>query len=424
MYIEKIKLENFKSFRALELPLSRFNILIGPNSSGKSTILQSLLILKNSLKNTQTHRLTFREESYDFGDFKDIISLANESQELTIGIIASKVLPSYLDDLRKEEASFGYLVTEGKDGISKIYFGTTMGDHEITFDWNAKEGVRVNYRNKYNKSETPLTLAGEQEGPNIRIRSSGNKSIDRDINRLFSNSEFTKHLLDDFQYIPFYRSATKYGAKLVRVPDDLLSSKPEDLMSATLSKLSKDTKLLELVGNFIKQLTGKIIRTRNVDLPTASADQGVTLEFVKQGFSNAIVNEGTGPNQAILLLTILAGSPPGSVIAIDEPEIHLHPKAQSDLAKIIIEISKKDSKQFIFTTHSEHMLYPFLTNISGKKIGKHELSIYSFDQDMESNYSIIERLDVNENGQIKGGLKGFWEADIDIFSEFMRDKNG
>ena len=71
MFINKIILENFKSFPRIELPLTNINILIGHNSSGKSSILQSLLILKNSL--TQTPRspgLKLVSNSYDFDNLK------------------------------------------------------------------------------------------------------------------------------------------------------------------------------------------------------------------------------------------------------------------------------------------------------------------------------------------------------------------
>jgi len=147
------------------------------------------------------------------------------------------------------------------------------------------------------------------------------------------------------------------------------------------------------------------------------------VDFVKKGFSNAIVNEGTGPNQVILLLSIILGVPNGSIIAIDEPEIHLHPNAQSKLAKIIMRISREENKQIIFSTHSEHMLYPFLAAVSDKKIKPNEVSICYFDQN-ENGSPRVERLEINEHGQLKGGLKGFWDADIEAFSEFLRDNNG
>ncbi|MCV0411258.1 AAA family ATPase [Nitrosopumilus sp.] len=419
MYLEKIRLENFKSHVNWEIPLSQFNILIGSNSSGKSSILQALLILKTSLKQQGTNNLTYSTDSYDYGNFKDVVSFGDLTRKIRIGVEGIKTIATGIDYEGKTKADFGYYVTEGEKGISDVYLGVNVDHYDFEFSYRNQK-TRINSRRG---QEEKSTLECSINGLHPRIASKEGSETSTRINNIFANGEFTEQLLDEFFYIPFFRSATKYGVKLVRTPDDLLSSSPESLMDVTLSKLSKDTDLLGKISSFIHQLTGKTIRTRNVDL-LSSELQGVTLEFVKNGFANAIANEGTGPNQVILLLTILVGSPSGSVIAIDEPEIHLHPKAQSKLVELMIEISNKDNKQLIFTTHSEHMLYPFLAKIASKQqINPTRVTVNSFYQDEKTGVSKIETLPINEHGQIKNGLKEFWETDFEMFSKYVGEPN-
>lgn len=428
MFITKLLLENFKSFPYLELPLSNINILIGHNSSGKSSILQSLLILKNSLKqNPPPYGLKLIGNSYDFGNFDDIVTTGDNSKELSIHVVGSKIIAEGFEE-SNTQVKFGYKTTQTKDGTSDVYLSTKIDDIETIFDWRAKRQTDPKIRISGN-SDNVLQLKGRVDGVNAIMSATGTTNDDfsisfvRKFNNVFQNGEFTKHLLDDFHYIPYYRTATKYGVKLVGVPDDLLSSKPEEIIPATLSKLSKNTKLLEQVSDFIKQLTGKTIRTRNMDLYDETNSQGVTLEFIKNGFANAISNEGTGSNQAILLLCIIAGTPRGSIIAIDEPEIHLHPSAQTKLARILLDVVKHDNKQIIFTTHSEHMLYPFLADIASdikNSLNPGNVNVYYFQPHDIEVTSSVEKLKINEHGQLEGGLKGFYESDLEVLGDFLK----
>jgi Uncharacterized conserved protein len=71
--LKKIKLENFKSFgENQEVELAPLTLLYGPNSSGKSSIIQSLLLIKQSMENRNQHASpTFCGNLVDLGSFKN-----------------------------------------------------------------------------------------------------------------------------------------------------------------------------------------------------------------------------------------------------------------------------------------------------------------------------------------------------------------
>jgi len=86
---------------------------------------------------------------------------------------------------------------------------------------------------------------------------------------------------------------------------------------------------------------------------------------------------------------------------------------------ILLEQITVEKKQILFTTHSEHMLYPILANIAKKGgLRKEDVAIYYFDLDKEGK-STIENLEINEHGQIKGGLKGFWDVDANAMLDIL-----
>ena len=92
----------------------------------------------------------------------------------------------------------------------------------------------------------------------------------------------------------------------------------------------------------------------------------------------------------------------------------------------MIELGKTQDKQIIFATHSEHMLYPFLASIASKQensLKPSDVAIYYVSIDEKTNLSTIEYLEIDNNGQIRGGLKDFWEDDFQVFSESVSESH-
>jgi energy-coupling factor transporter ATP-binding protein EcfA2 len=416
-----IFLKNFKAHEELTLELKKFTILIGPNSSGKSTILQSILILKRMLT-TPDHdliNLITKLNLVDLGEFKDIVTFGDTGKSFSIQLVGSKNLEHGVEEDYKTSSSFGYKMEYDKVGLKEVILAGHIDDVEYCFDWKRDRGPNAH---AWLKEQSLKLHESTLQGFHPIMRIEANTNLYPRFNSIFSNGSYTRRLLEDFHYVPFFRVATKYGETLVRFRDDFLLSEPEGLIRHLMSNLSKEPKLLILVSKLMEQLIGKSIQARPLDLAHGGVEHGITLDFIKDGFRNSITNEGTGSNQAILLLSVLAGTKSGSVIAIDEPEIHLHPKGQTKLAKIMIELGKSQDKQLIFATHSEHMIYPFLNAIATKLLSPNEVAIYYFDRNDSNNLSKVEQLPINEQGQLVGGLKGFWDADLESFFELNGDK--
>jgi len=425
VFLTDIYLKNFKSHRESEIKPKRITILIGPNSSGKSSILQALLVLKESLNpkgNSRSAPIT-ETESFDLGKYQDVVTNHKLDVPLAIGIMAQKLLPHGLEDQSSLLAKLAYNVEFINENVHFLHFGVESQEFKLSFQFRNNNST-VNATHSFSDLMIPLKDDPHLDGINPRILAQNtNELIGRNFNEYFSNGEFTKHLLDEFYYVPYNRTVTSYGVSLQRNTVRQLSSNPVTMMSLIISKLSKDPTMLDSVSSFINEISGKTIRTRIIDF-ASSGDSGVTIDFTNKGISNSIINEGTGLNQLILLLATLTEAPKNAIIGIEEPELHLHPSAQSKLAKILMGIAKSHSKQIIFTTHSEHMLYPFLAEVTKGKSGllsKDEIAIYYITQN-DSGLSTIEHLPINEHGQIKGGLKGFWESDLEVFKQFT-EKN-
>lgn len=131
------------------------------------------------------------------------------------------------------------------------------------------------------------------------------------------------------------------------------------------------------------------------------------------------VAEGFGTNSLILLFWQLASASKGATVMIEEPEIHLHPRAQAELASVLAEVAKDEDKQLIVATHSEHILGRLLTLVAEHKLSADDLAIYAFEKDEQGECTANE-LEVTEDGRVKGGIKDFFESDLEELERYIR----
>jgi predicted ATPase len=129
------------------------------------------------------------------------------------------------------------------------------------------------------------------------------------------------------------------------------------------------------------------------------------------------VNEGTGANQLPFILVPIALTPAGETILLSEPEVHLHPERQCELTRMLLKVAKKESIQFFIETHSEHVLHVILNAIARHEWLPSEVAIYYFEN--VNGTAKTTRLEVDEQGGVKGGLPGFFDQSLDELTEYL-----
>ena len=128
-------------------------------------------------------------------------------------------------------------------------------------------------------------------------------------------------------------------------------------------------------------------------------------------------SEGFGLNQLCFLFQQLVSARKNSLVFIEEPEIALHPAAHADVCNALIEEVDRIPKQLVITTHSEHVLLGFLEAIMEKRLNQQSLKVFYFER--EDGITKVSPLKVTEKGEIIGGLKGFFEADMKHLDRFL-----
>ena len=119
-----------------------------------------------------------------------------------------------------------------------------------------------------------------------------------------------------------------------------------------------------------------------------------------------ITDVGFGVSQLLPVLVLCYYVPENSTIILEQPEIHLHPKVQSDLADVLIDVVKNRNVQIILESHSEHLLLRLMRRIAEEEISADDTALY-FCQ-INDGTSETKHLDMDEYGNIRNWPQDFF----------------
>ena len=407
--ITNITLQNFKCFRELEINPKLITVFIGPNGTGKSSVLQALLLLKQSVgQNKLQHQGRLINVSHP-SEIEPIF--LPEPDTISI-VFAGNVLRT------DKEIDYQYGAEFSATGSMLDSFGMIK---------SAIEGNVLELRVNQGESNSPaLIWYGEtcisinrvhriadliESGINTWIM------IDPTLRTKESDKEILLApgiVLQQLSVVPAVRGLVRpryqLGDHLIN--DISLALGLNGQEEQTASNLGYSRSSEESLSKLLTKVTGTGLRAETVP------PQSVEVKSVVPSGSVNMVAEGFGSNALILLFHRLITAEKGATVLIEEPEIHLHPKAQAELAEVLADTAKDDNKQLIITTHSEYVAGRLLTLVAEKRLSPDELAIYAFDKDEKGECSATE-IEVTERGQVKGGLTGFHDATRDEMRRYV-----
>ena len=138
----------------------------------------------------------------------------------------------------------------------------------------------------------------------------------------------------------------------------------------------------------------------------------------ERGFDVNLADTGSGFIALFPIIVPLAFYPENSIVFIEHPEMHLHPKLQYEIVRFLLDVSIRRKYQLFLETHSEHVLFGLLNAVAKGVIKPSELTIYSVKK--VEGVSSFEKLKVYEDGSVEGGLQDFLEPDVDEFLDWLK----
>jgi hypothetical protein len=387
----RLWVKNFRAIREQELDIAPITVLYGMNGTGKSSVLYALLTLKNIVLNpNQPVDAFFGYGFLGLGNFKAVVFDHNDREPIELGVSVTEVSGGeirYFVRLNPSNGEFRFYSEPSFRLALSVAFPYPANAHEER-GWN---GFRVVWNGLLVQVE-PTNITPETKEQAEFLARRFNQPIE---------------LVRTTDIVPLRRGFSKpyYGAVSL---SPLLVSEDE---VATL--LATDPYLLGKVSVYLERIVGHSLYyhaqlgTAIFTLNTVDRTTGMTCE---------LVNEGFGVNQLVFLLTKALRSDV-RIVCIEEPEIHLHPSAQRKLAQTLVDIAKNENKHFIITTHSETFLMALLAEVARGRLAPEQLACYwAVKKGKEAQF---ERQQVNERGQIEGGLASFMEGELEDLKAFF-----
>lgn len=422
--INSVELKNFKSFKKSGLVgLKKINLFVGPNSSGKSSFIESLVMLKkciecldakavlgnrgekedykdivfdNDIDNKIAYRLTFNKtkELKEFIKAGDLIStneisfnLDEEIRDFTVNEIEFSMV---VEDGRLMIDDF--YIEYGKSGKCRIYkdeCGYCVDLDGLVLDCdNLIEPYKFYFR---------LNEERYRELPSDQVKSAIIIQL-----LLIDIEEKSKSFSERLIYIESLRTKIEKAQSIKDIDFDMsVGSQGENIIKTILGiNRIPDKKLKQNMEAKINRWLEEFDLGDKLEISKVNGDRySVFIRNKNLGIYTNLQEVGFGTRQLLPIIIESLNSPKNSTIIVEEPETHIHPKAQSKLADLFVESVVDGNRSFIIETHSIFLVTELQILVAEGKISADDVGVYYFTQDSEGSRAIDMRL--RENGQFE-----------------------
>ena len=397
-----LHLENFRSIRDATVEIAPLTVIYGPNGSGKSSLIYGLLTLRNFFTNpAQNVPSLFSYPTISLGGLREVVR--NHVEDTPVSLSLSVQGEDRASMVTLLIAHFGGQVIVEFAGPNKEYKPAHMS-LDIPFPYRGDQQTPVELM--WAVPDEFADLAGPSTFLNWNGISVGVEQDDYGIDPAELTHDLTTanspmELARGTGFVPLRRGFTTPVYGVSNVTPYLAT----DVEVASL--LATDRYLEYAVSDHLESVADRQIRVR-MQVGTSSFN----LDSIPRngGVPVSMVNEGFGINQLVHMLTVCLYSKT-KVIAIEEPEIHLHPSMVRKLVHAMVDITSKEDKRIIVSTHSETFVLSLLAQIAEGKVGVDDVSFIFAEK--EGGESRFTKQEATPDGQIQGGLRSFMAAELE-----------
>ncbi|CAH6914766.1 conserved hypothetical protein [Vibrio chagasii] len=426
--IKTLSLKNFKAFKSLDdLDIRNITVIAGKNSCGKSSIIQSLLLLKQTLKSRSKHPLCLDGDYLKHTNLKDIsngipaINRASIGYKFTLNGKGDSTID--LSFINKETAQSLSNKTLGKK--RNISYAPAIDHKNSTDIFDGKNGKELLLK-KLEKIGFPIAklryVSHEVKYKKFSPDSIEITFIDENGNTVpipLPISLMQDSIFHDFQKLNNTLLNIKYLSPIRAIPERAYVHYSEDV-----DELKEDG---SNAAHLLWALADKDVLWKNKKIPLSSAvnealkcmglEQEISPDKIgdilyKVGISEkqsgsqvSLADVGFGYSQVIPVILMGLINKPSNLMLIEQPEIHLHPSSSANLADLFINFANND-KRFIIETHSQEFINRLRLRVIENPELKDKINIVFVEGNSELG-TTAKQFEIDENGMFPSWPDGF-----------------
>lgn len=433
--LTRIEVQNFKAWRHLRMPLARVTGLFGPNSAGKSSVMQFLLLLKQT-KNATDRNLVLDfggpDKLLDLGSYADAVHGRDASRDMSWAV--DWTLPQRIRVGESTTAS-GKTALEGdrlrtrclvralndehsENDLRPMFMSYGFGGDEFSIE--PVDGSAQYYR--LATANGDFTFARNPSAQRFLPGPVKTHLYPDEARSCYSNGGFLslfeaeyEKLLDHIFYLGPHRTPPKRAYFWSGYAPDHVGARGEQAVDAALAANRRrkargpgpghdSRSFLETIDHWLGVL--ELARDFGVE-EVAPGSMLYRVEARKDagGAKVDMIDAGFGVSQLLPTLVLLHYVPGGSVVLLEQPELHLHPVAQSGLADVILSVAIRRKLQVVVESHSEALLRRLQRRVAEGSVQADAVQLYHVG--MEDGQARLADLQINEWGEL-----GHWPKDF------------
>jgi predicted ATPase len=420
----QIHLEHFKAYRnSGRVPLRPLTLLLGANNSGKSSLLHAILLLAQTLEDTTSRQPLVTSGAFvDLGGYYDIVwggPGASEPFSIALSVTPSSIEQEFFlfetsdDQASPTDLRVSFSFDPQRNAIV-VSSSSLSGDSE-TFVSARRSGSGYFSPHIPADGRSRLTTHFRHFLPTyIPSRDMDFRKERKLLEFMYRADQTTAAWTQMFSGVghvaPLRQPVPRFGI-LGKSPTSELGPGGENLLRALRSYDDdgdgREHRLVSEVSQWISSAFGMLEDLRIVDVDEA----GTVLALLgdeRNGFRNInVANMGEGISQLLPIIARVLTTPSGGALLVEQPELHLHPAAQADLADLFIAGAQSGNRQYIVETHSEHLLLRLRRRIADSTIAPADVAVLYVERGAKS--SSVRSLDLNSSGEFEDWPKGFFD---------------
>ena len=409
MLIEEIRVQGYKSLVDATLHVRPLTLLAGTNSSGKSSIMQPLLLIKQTM-----------EAPYQPAGA--LVLNGAHVQAETAGELVSKV------KLAQSDVLFSFNGTNKFPGNPNLAGKNIALSTALSYKLN-DENFAINYQNVNYNNLSKVNLTTESWTGEFLSRAKDAEEETGQVKRsnaflyleMFSADGEPKGPVRLTRLLEVTISLIMHIPGLRRPPQrsylntffsDQIKGTFDLYAAGTVSQWQEqqDTEKLAKLNDYLRRLgltdavTAKVKNANEVELSVSRLPAGAKGKSRKADMVN-IADVGIGVSQVLPILVALIAAQEGQIVYVEQPELHLHPRAQVAMAELLAEAANRGVR-VIVETHSSLLLLTVQTLIAQDRIKNTDVALHWFARDAKG-ATTVTHVQPDEDGAY-----GEWPEDF------------